>query len=145
MSALEDDIARIARMRGKSPDSYIRPNGGAPRRQIAPQNFQFLYGGAGTFRQACEHVEVYDSLPPKSRAYLRESTHHIHALNYEHLLGMVAGDEDELIRQIEQHRPLIYRQMVVQRYGHSHPQAESGANFEIRATVGYRTRARRTR
>lgn len=93
--ALEDDIARIAAIRGRRPEDYAA---GPPRRPIQ--------------RDACDRILVanpspsrdldfYDQLPEKSRAFIRNhDAWPLNAMWWWYTLRDTGQDEDELIKAV---------------------------------------------
>lgn len=119
--ALEDDIARVARLRGKSPENYQREavSAEAVARSLGAQRVRSIFFASPN---AAADIRVYDALPMASRVFLRESPLNISALHYSELLEEV-GDQAALIDLLSQVIPLRVQEVVRQKYGASHPQA----------------------
>ncbi len=120
---LDDDIARVARARGRDPANYQR------RRETSMESAARRLGQQ-TVRNAFylpqdpnTELLVYDALPKASRVFIRESIVAISAIKWSEMLETVEGDQSALIELFAEVIPLRVQDVVRRRYGPSHPQA----------------------
>lgn len=113
MAELEDDIARVARLRGLTKRqvdvTIVRAHELEQLAAERARQYWALERGAaldnlwvpmdGTVR---EQMAAYDRLPPKSRAFLAEIARDISARRYEIALEIFDGDEDRLMETIKE-------------------------------------------
>lgn len=118
---VDDDIARIARLRGRDPANYQRATVSAETvaRKLGPQRVRSIFLAPQDNRL---DLLVYDALPLASRVFLREATVHISAIKYSELLEEIA-DQSALIDLLSQVIPMRVREVVRRNYGPDHPQA----------------------
>lgn len=121
MVDLEDDIARIARIRGRDPVNYQRAalSVHAVARKLGPERVRSIFFAP---KNSIADIRVYDALPLASRVFIREATVHISALKYSELLE-IAGDQSALIGLLSQVIPLRVQEVARKNYGETHPQA----------------------
>lgn len=118
MSELEDDIARVAALRGKSAEHYISGAWRA-RTSITQQEFMLLFTG-----QPVAEVDIaaYDVLPERSRHFIIEFPLHINAERW--LLLLSSGvTEERLIELVRLNERTLAASWVRSHYGPSHPGA----------------------
>jgi len=124
MNALEDDIARIAALRGQSADAYIDANRSA-------QAIAMRIGPAAVRRSFVlserprDDYAVFDLLPPLSRQLLRESPVPINSIAYWDLLEQADGNEQALIALYRACIPLQASYNARRHYGRDHPHAQA--------------------
>ena len=118
---LADDIARVAKMRGRAPENYQRDalSIEVVARRLGPQRVRSIFFAPP---DPTNDIRVYDALPLASRVFIREATVHISALKYSELLEDV-GDQAVLIGLLAQVIPMRVREVVIKKYGREHPQA----------------------
>lgn len=121
MSALDDDIARIAQLRGVDPANYQREAHSveALARKLGPLRVRSIFFAP---RNAALDIRIYDELPRASRLFLRDAMVNISALKYSELLEEV-GDQSALIDLLSEVIPLRVSEVVRTKYGPDHPQA----------------------
>lgn len=121
LTDVEDDIARVARLRGRDPSNYQR--GPATTEAIAKRlGIQRVRGLFFSPTNTRTDMLIYDALPLASRVFIREATVHISALKYSELLEDVR-DQAALIELLSQVIPLRVQEVVRRKYGPEHPQA----------------------
>jgi len=118
---LQDDIARVARLRGRAPENYQREAVDVQTLawRLGPQRVRSIFFAP---LDPTADIQVYDALPMASRAFIREATVHISALKYSELLKE-AGDQSALIGLLAHIIPLRVEEVVRAKYGPDHPQA----------------------
>lgn len=90
--SLDDDIARIAALRGRKASDYADPERFVARPQLTPAHV------ANVFRMSpngVDDIRAWDRLPSASREFIRESPRPINALVWAGLLANFA--EPDLI------------------------------------------------
>lgn len=121
MPDLEDDITRIARLRGRDPANYQRAAASvqSAARKLGPERVRSIFFAP---KNTMADIRIYDALPLASRVFIREATVHISALKYSELLEAV-GDQAALIELLSQVIPLRVQEVARKNYGETHPQA----------------------
>ena len=121
MSTLNDDIARIARLRGRDPSNYQQGplTAEVVARKLGAKKVRSIFYAPENTRM---DILVYDELPLASRVFLRDATVHISALKYSELLEEI-GDQSALIGLLSQVIPMRVQEVVRRNYGPDHPQA----------------------
>lgn len=121
---LDDDIARIARLRGRDPANYQR----TPQKRDA-EHVAFKLGPErvrSAFALPKDWMSeqfVYDALPLASRVFIREAPIAISAIKWSELLEANDLDQESLISLFREVIPLRVEDVVRRRYGPTHPQA----------------------
>lgn len=97
MTALDNDISRIAALRGRTPEQAARAIAAAhapryPHRHEVDRIFAMSGATDDDFR-------AYEALPPKSRAFIRESPRPLNAVAWADLL-VLTQNEDEIIKAV---------------------------------------------
>jgi hypothetical protein len=118
----DDDIARIARLRGRDPANYQRAEVTTETlaTKLGPRRVRSLFYAP---EDSTTDVLVYDALPRASRVFIREAQVHMSALKYSELLEAAEGDQSALIGLLSQVIPMRVQEVVRARYGSRHPQA----------------------
>lgn len=116
MTQLDDDIARIAALRGK-PVNYYTERQDARRRSIPPETIHHLFVLSPDWRR---EQHVYDHLPARSREYISESVLPLNAQWWDALLDQYGGEE-EIIGLVEAQMPGRRRDWIRKHYGRDHP------------------------
>jgi len=124
MNALEDDIARIAALRGQSADAYIDANRSAQAvaMQIGPAAVRRSFVLSDRPR---DDYAVFDLLPPLSHQLLRESPVPINSIVYWDLLDQADGNEQALIALFRACIPLQACENARRHFGRTHPDAQA--------------------
>jgi hypothetical protein len=122
MTELTDDIARVARLRGRDPGNYQREavSVESVARALGPKRVRGIFFAIDN---PTLDIQVYDALPLASRVFIREATVHISALKYSELLEEVC-DQSALIGLLTEVIPMRVSEVVQAKYGRDHPQAE---------------------
>lgn len=94
MSTLEDDIARIARLRGRDPAELIQKARSGPTYPIPVQLLSMIFMSDGDVRH---ELDAHDRLPAKSRRFITEAPRFISSRIWRDALAAVGGNEDVLI------------------------------------------------
>lgn len=117
----DNEIARIARLRGRDPANYQAAESGVERtaKKISAQRVRSLFFPPPEPRM---ELLVYDALPLASRVFLREAPLNMSAIKYSELLEEV-HDQAALIGLVSAVIPLRVQEIVRARYGARHPQA----------------------
>lgn len=121
----EDDIARVARLRGRNPLNYTseRVSVETVAMKLGAESLRGIFvppHDPGT------EMLFYDALPKPSRMLIADSPVAISAVKFADLLE-IAMDQAALISLVRQIIPLRLREIVVRRYGPKHPQAQEPA------------------
>ena len=96
MTTLDEDIARIAALRGKPVEHYTAAE--ARRREARRMINPLTLGRIGTpSSDARLDLAAYDRLPERSRRFIISCAAPINALVWRDLLADLDGDEDALI------------------------------------------------
>lgn len=97
MTTLDDDIARIAALRGRTPEQAARAIAAAhaPRYPQRSEVDRILVMTPDTDLD----LRAYEALPPKSRAFIRESPRPLNACAWAELL-VLTQNEDEIIKAV---------------------------------------------
>jgi hypothetical protein len=95
MSSLEDDIARIAALRGRRAEDYT--DVAVARRHPLPGATLATIEKPGP--GAADDVEACDRLPPRSREFIRNHPHALNARAWEGAL-LSGFSEEQIIRAI---------------------------------------------
>jgi hypothetical protein len=121
MTELTDDIARVARLRGRDTSNYQREvvSVESAARALGPKRVRSIFFAIDN---PTLDIQVYDALPLASRAFIREAAVHISALKYSELLEEVR-DQSALIGLLTEVIPLRVNEVVRAKYGPDHPQA----------------------
>lgn len=121
MSTLEDDLARIAALRGRPVENYIAEAKRLDGRQRGVHSSQLvdLFRLDGDYRR---EMRAYDRLPPRSRLVLSEAPICPSASKYADLLAR-SGDEVFLIDALRDCLPGIVRNWALDHFGRDHPSA----------------------
>jgi hypothetical protein len=117
-----DDIARVARLRGKNPANYAESaqvSNAVLAMQIGVQRLHHLFYLS---HDAYTDLLYYDALPKESRAFIRDCPVAINAILYADLL-VEAGHQAPLIGLIREIIPHRVREVQSKRYGPKHPEA----------------------
>lgn len=114
--ALDDDIARIAALRGK-PANYYTERQADRARSIPPETLTHLFTLSQDWRR---EQAVYDHLPARSREYISECILPINAQWWDSLLDHY-GAEEEIISLVEAQMPGRRRDWIRKHYGRGHP------------------------
>jgi hypothetical protein len=118
---LEDDVARIAALRGKPVDGYLDADGRVVNAQVYLSDEQIgtLFIAMGEPKR---DVAGFDDLPPASRAFIRDCPVHVCGVKWGDALRM-CRNEQALIRAaqrfVDENLPYDTRH----RYGPRHPHA----------------------
>jgi hypothetical protein len=120
-TALDDDIARVARLRGRDPGNYQCETISIEvvAKKLGPLRVRSIFFAP---ENATMDIQIYDMLPLASRVFIREATVNISALKYSELLEDV-GEQSVLIGLLSEVIPLRIQEVVRAKYGPDHPQA----------------------
>ncbi len=126
MTDLDDDIARVARLRGRSPEEAAeahRQMVNAQRRAaLAPHRIAGLFLSLPDTKR---DLRAYDRLPAASRAFMREETSvHVCATKWAETLTL-CGDEAALIATVRAYLAENLPYHAKHGYGADHPAARS--------------------
>lgn len=121
MGELQDDIARIAALRGRPAANYVAEAERLDRagRRIAASEITDLFNVPADVRL---DFRAFDRLPAKSREALRELPINASAVKYADLL-MRMGQEVGLIYAVHAELGDIVKNWVVRHFGATHPRA----------------------
>lgn len=119
---LEDDIARVACLRGRDPGNYHRKVNSVEEiaQRLGSKRVRSIFFA---ITDPTFDIRVYDALPMASRVFIREAPVHISALKYSELLED-AGDQAALIELISQCIPFRIQEVTRHKYCPTHPQAQ---------------------
>jgi len=124
MTTLEDDIARVAALRGKTglAQNYVQEARSIERRGrgASASEIRDLFAIPDGRERA--DIRVYDHLPPRSRRLLQDVPINASAEKYADLLDRMR-DESCLISAVQDCLPAVVHDWVVKHYGLSHPSA----------------------
>ncbi len=113
--SLDDDIARVAALRGKPVANYVEAE--RDRRRIHSSQVRDL------FKMASKgDMRAYDALPRRSRLILSELPINASAVKYRALLAHMQS-ETGLVEAVRDCLPGIVRDWVLDHYGRDHPGA----------------------
>lgn len=115
MSQLDDDIARIAALRGR-PVNYYTDRQPVRAHPTPDQIGQIFHPSPDWDRD----LRVYDRLPPRSRGYISDAVLPLNAQWWASLLSAF-GDEEEIISQVETQTTGRRRDWIRKHYGPGHP------------------------
>lgn len=91
--SLDDDIARVARLRGKDPSTYL---GDKPAPQLGRPQLSRLFEMSSDFAR---DIEAYDRLPKRSREEIDAADRPLNSRVWLGFLQQLDGDEGALISQ----------------------------------------------
>lgn len=117
--SLEDDIARLAALRGKPAANYTAEAQRMAREARRVHSSEVV----SVFRMMADtrsDFRAYDALPRASRLMLRELPVNASAVKYADLLIRMES-ERSLIDAIRDHLPGVVRHWLLDHYGSSHP------------------------
>ena len=124
MSALQDDIARVAALRGRSVDECMDAAAqlkAQEARLLTEGAVTTLFVGYGSHESAWADVDQFDHLPPASRAFIAESPMFVNAYNWRRMLAQVS--EGALIAAARKHLAENMPYDTRRKYGANHPEA----------------------
>lgn len=84
MASLDDDIARIAALRGRKASDYADPSKFVAKPQLRRDHVEHLFLPTGSPR---DEMRALDRLPPASREFVRDCPHPLNTLAWEGLLA----------------------------------------------------------
>lgn len=116
MSRLDDDIARIAALRGR-PVNYYTDRQTERTRAIPPDQIGHLFAPSPDWAR---DLRVYDRLPARSRGYISDAVLPLNAQWWRSLLDAY-GPEEEIISLVEAQMPGRRRDWIRKHYGVGHP------------------------
>lgn len=126
MTELEDDIARVAALRGQTPEQAAAAAEALrlQRRRDALSE-QRIGGLFLALADQKRDLRVYDRLPPASRAFMREETAvHVCAIKWREALDL-CGDEAALLAAVRAYLAENMPYHAKHGYGPDHPAARS--------------------
>ena len=120
MSDLDDDIARIAALRGKKREDYIDPATNSYRSSggtsVGAHHIALIFTPGGDVET---DLEAYDALPPSARQYVRNCPLPLNAPCYADALVHMDGERLETL--VQAHLPGQMRAWIQRHYGTGHP------------------------
>ena len=117
MTMLEDDLARIAALRGR-PANYYTDSGARPERPLSPALLDNLFSMPPN---PARDLRSYDRLPPESRRFVSESPLPINAAVYRALLENAGGSEERVATVTAGWRPGQMKAWLLRHFGRDHP------------------------
>lgn len=124
MTDLQADIARIAAMRGRSPNDYNQhPQSLVARHATHDRIGQLFYGNP----DPRDDLGWYDDLPAQSRRFIANCPLQLNCGWWNSLLVDVGEDEDGLIDAVQSHIPGRVNLWILRHYDAGHPSTRKAA------------------
>jgi hypothetical protein len=122
--ALQADIDRIAKLRGRPAPKLRADTAENVARRMGQQRLRSLFVGAGVEPEVVRgETLIFDVLPLRSRAFIRDSPVFISPAKWADLL--LEYSEDALLDLVSQCIAMRGQELVRRRYGPTHPQVEA--------------------
>ena len=116
VTTLEDDIARIAALRGRPVENYTTAR---TLRTLSPQLLQIVF--SMTAEGVRQDLRAYDRLPEAARRFVSESTNQINAEVFGALVENADGDVERVEDAIAPLQAAKSKAWLLRHYGRDHP------------------------
>lgn len=113
----QDDIARIAALRGRSLNYYAKLQSEISA-AIPDQTFAHIWFGNPNWQ---DDIEAFDRLPRRSRQFISMCPLQLSSAWWESILSMNAGDEESIINRALASLPARVKDFLMRHYGAKHP------------------------
>jgi len=117
VTTLEDDIARIAALRGK-PTNYYTDPALRPERPLSQQLLDNLFSMPPSPER---DLRFYDQLPDESRRFVSEAPLPINAAVYGALIQNAGGSEERVASVTTARLPGQMKAWLLRHFGRDHP------------------------